>query len=887
MTGEDAPSEAGSSQVSSGHSDFGSESARRERARRLVGCADPGTSAGAALTRLTDLAAQMLGAGSAQISIVTDLQEVLANATFGGGPMSHHVPAEAGLYWRVVRAGAPVVVADAFADPDVALLPAVTSGEIGSYLGVPLIDSDGAVVGALCAFDSKPRVWIDHEVDLLTQLAGLAMSEMQLAAVVSAYEDDRKRWQLAVDFAGVGAFDWDVKTNELRWDDRLLELFGLDWSTFDGTIEAFEAAVHPEDRARVNAALAIAVETSGGFESEYRIVLPGGGLRWISARGHTVIVDGIVTRLLGAAYDTTAVQEGEARIARVLESMPTAYYQLDENWCFIYVNAAAERVLGRSRTELLGESVWKLYPATVDSIFDEQYRRAVETGHLVEFQAHYPAPLNGWYEIRAWPSPGGLAVYFVEVTERVRVTAELAAAAEHNRLTALVADALNETLDSGEILSRIAPLVVPALGDWAVVMAAPDPNDGLCNLEDLHINHADPGRSALVGQYLAARGEELENDPFVLAVLEDQTSHVVSTTFDLLDPSHPATPRDTSVRERLSHLSPATAAFVPLRARGRTAGVLSLYREAGRGPFTDEEVELLGDIGGRIGLGLDNARLYSEQRELAIGLQLSMLTEPPHIDHLEFVCRYVPAADAAAVGGDWYDAFVQHDLQAGVHVTSGAGPGDGAIEQVSDGCATILVIGDVMGHDTRAAAAMGQIRSLLRGAALEGTKGPAELLRSVDRAIVSLGIGTIATAIVARLEQTPAEREAGLTRLRWSTAGHLPPIVIDPDGDVRFLEDASAIFLGTGDDVTRLEAVVTLKRDSTVLLYTDGLIERRNRTIDNGFEHLRNAMSRLIPTVPALEDLCDALLAELLPGRPSDDVALLAVRLHRETPSSR
>ena len=200
-----------------------------------------------------------------------------------------------------------------------------------------------------------------------------------------------------------------------------------------------------------------------------------------------------------------------------------------------------------------------------------------------------------------------------------------------------------------------------------------------------------------------------------------------------------------------------------------------------------------------------------------------------------------------------------------------------------NGAATNLVIGHVMGHDTQAAAAMGQIPSLLCGAALERTLKPAELLRSVDRAIMSRGIGAIATAVVARLEQTPAERASGLTRLRWATAGHMPPIVVDPSGTVHYLEDASSIFLGGGGDAHRGMAVVTLARNSTVLFYTDGLVERRGRTIDDGFESLREAVRRLASAQPRLADLSDALLSELVAEHPSDDVALLAVRLHPET----
>ena len=100
--------------------------------------------------------------------------------------------------------------------------------------------------------------------------------------------------------------------------------------------------------------------------------------------------------------------------------MPAGFYSLDREWRFTHVNAEAERLLGRTREELLGRVLWDDWPAAINSIFEDSYRTAVRTGVPVSFDAYYPAPLDGWYELRAWPSPDGLSVYFLEVTERRR-----------------------------------------------------------------------------------------------------------------------------------------------------------------------------------------------------------------------------------------------------------------------------------------------------------------------------------------------------------------------------------------------------------------------------------------------------------------------------------
>jgi serine phosphatase RsbU (regulator of sigma subunit) len=263
------------------------------------------------------------------------------------------------------------------------------------------------------------------------------------------------------------------------------------------------------------------------------------------------------------------------------------------------------------------------------------------------------------------------------------------------------------------------------------------------------------------------------------------------------------------------------------------------------------------ELAGRAGLALDNARLYDEQRQLAEGLQRSLLTEPPEPDHAEIVVRYLPAAEGAAVGGDWYDAFLQ---------PSGA---------------SMLVIGDVVGHDTEAAAAMGQLRGLLRGIATYSDASPVEVLRGLDASMAVLQTHVLATAALARFEQTDDERRRGITRMRWANAGHLPPLVINPDGSVAELAAWKGdLLLGVDAEVERQESVVILDRGSTVLLFTDGLVERRDADLDAGLVRLRQALVD-VAHLP-LQQLLDEVLERLVDGRPEDDVALVAVRLHRQ-----
>ncbi|CCG02138.1 SpoIIE family protein phosphatase [Blastococcus saxobsidens] len=279
------------------------------------------------------------------------------------------------------------------------------------------------------------------------------------------------------------------------------------------------------------------------------------------------------------------------------------------------------------------------------------------------------------------------------------------------------------------------------------------------------------------------------------------------------------------------------------------------WRETVRGrsePWTPQEIGEAAELRTHL-----LEALYARSRSIvraAETLQRSLLSDPPEPDHLEVAVRYVPATREAQVGGDWYDVFPQPDGS------------------------TMLVIGDVVGHDTEAAATMAQLRGLLRGIAYDSAAGPAAVLSRLDAAVEGLGLGAMATVLVGRLEQTPAERAGGVTRLRWATAGHLPPLVVAPDGAQQLLvPDRPGLLLGVDPARPRSEQVTVLARGSTLLLYTDGLVERRDQVFDDGVTLLGEALAELrhLPVTA----ICDRLIARLLPGGAEDDVALVAVRL--------
>jgi PAS domain S-box-containing protein len=797
------------------------------------------------LDRLARLAARLLGAESSQICLLTDVQ----TRASGAGPASGTVGAPSALadsLCTVTAAGAaPLVVEDARTDDRVRDLPPVASGQVVSYLGVPLVRHGGRTIGALCVFGPDAREWSDADVATLQQLGESAVTELELSELVHRYEGDRLRWRLAIDAAGIGTFDWDLTTGGLAWDDGTIRMFGYDPATFEESIEAFNARLHPDDLVRVTDLLQACIDTCGQYDAEYRVVRPDGETRWVHARGRGIPgPDGATVRLLGAAYDTTGVREAAGMVTRVLEAMPAGFYSLDREWRFTHVNAEAERLLGRSREDLLGKVLWEAWPAANGSEFEENYRTAVRTGLPVSFDAYYPEPLDGWYELRAWPTPDGLSVYFLEVTERRQVQQQAERAAERLALLARVSAELAGTLDVEAATARLPGIVVPALADFCVLtVIGPDGHP-----RDVGTWHVDPASRPLLARYADVRLDAMPVTAPVARALHtgEAATFSGSEVLDVL-PQGPA-------RELLERLAPSTETALPLRARGRTVGLLTLFYSAGHVPSADD-IAVAQDVADRAGLALDNARLFSAQQQLAEGLQRSLLTEPPEPDHAQIAVRYLPAAEAARVGGDWYDAFLQ------------------------PGGSTMLVIGDVVGHDTAAAAAMGQLRGLLRGIATYSDAGPVEVLRGLDASMTTLQAKTLATAAVARFEQTPDERASGVTRMRWANAGHLPPLVINPDGSVAELASwRGDLMLGVDSASRRRESVVTLGRGATVLLYTDGLIERRDADLDGGMIRLHRALAELADR--PLEEMLDEVLERLVHGRPDDDVALVAVRLH-------
>ncbi|MGY1630734.1 SpoIIE family protein phosphatase [Geodermatophilus sp. SYSU D01186] len=520
----------------------------------------------------------------------------------------------------------------------------------------------------------------------------------------------------------------------------------------------------------------------------------------------------------------------------VLASAPAALCCLDGSQRVRYANRAAEQLMGRPALELVGRRLDDVLPPEVAAAVATACTDAVATGRPLAVELPPSRAGAGWTELHAWPTAAGPAFAFVDITARRHAQEEAERAGARLTLLAAVSAELSGARDVESALGDLARLVVPGLADGCIVTVID--RDGRAH--DVASWHADPDRRDVIARYAAVRMETLpESSPVGRALRAGTEARETATAvLGLMDPG-PA-------RDLLAALRPESAVVLPLPAGDRPVGVLTLYLDAGRS-LDDDDLAAAREVADRAGRAVDRVHRQSRQAQLAEVLQRSLLTQPLNVDGARLEVRYVPAAEAAQVGGDWYDAFLQRR-------------GD-----------PVLVIGDVAGHDTAAAAEMGQLRGLLRGIAHYSGAGPAEVLRGLDDAIAHLYPGTLATAAIARVE-------ADGTRLRWASAGHPPPLVVDTDGAVSVLSRGYGdLLLGVDPTAARREFVAPLRPGATVLLYTDGLVERRDRGVDAGVAELRRHLAELVGL--PLDRLCDELLARMLAGVPQDDVALVALRL--------
>jgi PAS domain S-box-containing protein len=676
-------------------------------------------------------------------------------------------------------------------------------------------------------------------------------------------------------------------------------------------------AIHSEDRDRVAAEWGAAVESGEPYEAEYAIVTADGP-RVVVARGIPVRDEsGTVREWVGTTSDITEQRLAEARLrdeSRVVDTLREVGAALSAELDL----QSLVQVLTDATTSLCGAQFGAFFYNTVDAR-GESFLLYTLSGAPIEAFSRFGLPRNtaifaptfngdapvrlddvladprygnnpphagmpeGHLPVRSYLAVpvvsrtgevhGGLFFghelpgRFTERHERlvVGVAAQAAIAIDNARLyenerearssaeaaqtklqfLATAGELLGSTLDLRQTASRLATITVPVLADWAVVHVVDDNN----HIQLAAVFHPDQDNQRAVRDLLARYPvtRDQPNGPGAV-IAHGHTEQFADVPDDLLaanaaDEEHLALLRALELRSVIT---------VPLRARGRVIGALALSRSRAGG-FDAGDVQLVEELAGRAALALDNAALYSRERRAALTLQRSLLPRAvPPLPSGTCAVRYLPGAAGAEVGGDWYDVI----------------PVSG--ERV------VVVVGDVMGRGVGAAAVMGQLRSAVRAYALDDHE-PAEVLHRVDRMVTTLDDPALTTCIVVRYD--PARGEAV-----FATAGHLPPLLLRPDGTSSYLDSDPGMPLGVGG-AEFIQRTATIEPGSRLVLYTDGLVEDPNSSVDEGLDRLRTAATAAPPEGLGAEAFADAVLNAMRPGQVhDDDIALLVFAVHDHHP---
>ena len=415
------------------------------------------------LDRVARLAARALRTPVAQVNLISSDAQVPAAAFVdvdrpgpGGAPLDA-ADAEPGGAWRravsfeasycrhVVERDGPVVIDDATNDPLVCDNRATREAGIRSYAAAPVVTPSGVVLGTVCVVDFQPRRWTAADVAALEECAGIAGEEVAARlGAASALRESEEWLRLALQAARLGSWSLELRGERLEASARCKESFGrLPDEPFG--YDEFRAAVHPEDRPRVEEALRASVERGTDYAAEYRVVLRDGSERWIAAYGHPLYdATGAPLRIVGLTQDVTEQVRGRREVERflaeserarresesaresmeaLLASIDDPFYLLDRDWRFTYVNDPAQPLLQTTREALLGRTLWEAFPGVAGSAFEGPYREAMATGRTTSAEAYF-APLGTWFDVRSYPWAGGLMVHFRDIGVRKAEDAE-------------------------------------------------------------------------------------------------------------------------------------------------------------------------------------------------------------------------------------------------------------------------------------------------------------------------------------------------------------------------------------------------------------------------------------------------------------------------------
>ncbi|MFK4101248.1 SpoIIE family protein phosphatase [Streptomyces sp. NPDC019531] len=760
-------------------------------------------------------------------------------------------PEELRLSEEHVKAETEAATARAIHEHAVVWLPAFPGRTSTPHTGVTAVPlcRDSATIGALSVVTSRPGPPAAAEQGLLEVAARWVAS---LLGPAPADRHAASPLRAALESVRVGAWDWNILTGEIVWDEDMPLVLGIPPEYFDGRIETWRGLVHPEDLPAVVTKAEQSLREGGEYGVRHRVVRPEGTVGWVEARGRIIERDdGRPARMVGRLWETTETRAAMDSVGRALQHMSDGFLAVDSDGRIMYVNKRAQKLLGAS-DDLIGRVLWELPPVAVPGLA-AQCRDAMADRVATGLDVRSPTDLRS-YHLRIIPVPDGLTVYLTDVTEQremqARHAAEERAAAERTARIGGLTRALAEALTVRDVIDAVAERLLPLVGATGLIVHA----SGLGG--DRTLQSVGYPRS-----YVERLPERPENNPLDQA-LNDGVPRFIDSPQELED-RYPGLAGFAALGGKHAW------AFLPLTVSGRVVGgcVISFDRPR---RLTDAERGLLIALSGLIAQTLERARLYDAEHRRAQELQRGLLPRAlPPLPAVTTAARYLPAS-GDMLGGDWYDVIPL------------------------SGDRVALVIGDVMGHGLSEAATMGRLRTAVH--TLAGLElPPDELFSHLNDLVSALGDDFYATCLYALYD--PATGSCTV-----SCAGHPPPAVVTPDGTVHLLDLAADPPLGAATPPFETTEV-DLAEGSLLVLCTDGFVESVHRDIDTGIAQLATALATAADTMPPssatapwtrwdereqrdeavrLDRLCASLTATLLPEgeQTGDDAAVLIARIH-------
>jgi PAS domain S-box-containing protein len=390
------------------------------------------------------------------------------------------VPLGKGVISRVVQTGQPVLIRDVSQDP--AFLAAIPG--IGSEISVPFF-REGAVDGVFNVESQFDRPLDAQDFHIIAEVTGFLNLAVERSALFSAKRASEERLRIALEAAEMGAWEWYPSTGEVRWSEQMAGLYGLPPGTRNISAEQWLSLIHPEDRDAVARADRHFLRVGQDYELDFRIVLPGGAVRWLEGKGRVVErgPDGEALEVVGVTMDITGrkrfeeermrlVQleterakdhEAQRVITDTLERMTAGFIALDRDWRFTYLNRRALDMLGREGLELGGRPIWNVFPELHSTDIERALRGVRESQRPGNIASFWPGP-NRWIEIHVYPSGEGLSVYLQDVTERKHAEIEQQRIVERFRSLVQHSSDLILILGNNGVVRYASPAISRVLG---------------------------------------------------------------------------------------------------------------------------------------------------------------------------------------------------------------------------------------------------------------------------------------------------------------------------------------------------------------------------------------------------------------------------------------